>query len=207
MNANLKAVRMYDDILPEYRDTPVGELLAYHNLYRPWHKLDRAQLVIGMCMDHRKVLRMPDGFAYVLRAGGANLRRIEFKLAYAVAVGGVRALALVGHDDCEMVALARKRAAFIQGLVENGGWGAAEAGAFFDANAAQFEIGDPLEFIKAEARRLRERYPALTIAPLMYSVHEGILYQVVEAHGARAGRNDRHLGLVGPEALARPATV
>ncbi len=207
MNAKLKAVRTYDDILPAYRDSPVGDLLAYHNLYMPWRKLDRARLVIGMCMDHRKVLRMPDRFAYVLRAGGANLRHIEFKLAYAVAVEGVRALALVGHDDCGMVGLTRKRETFVQGLVENGGWSADEAGAFFDANAAQFEIEDPMEFVQSEARRLRLRYPALTVAPLMYSVREGALYQVVEEHEARAGGVDRRLRVLGPEDVSRSGTA
>ncbi len=32
----------------------------------------RARLLIGMCMDNRKVLRTPDNFAYVIRGGGAN---------------------------------------------------------------------------------------------------------------------------------------
>lgn len=176
----LLPVKQWDDVLPAYRNTPVADLLAYQNLRRPHRSHDRAELLIGMCMDHRMVLRIPDNFAYVLRAGGANLRRIEFKVSYAVAVGGVRAICLVGHDQCGMVDLSARRDLFVSGLVENGGWERQEAAEHFDQFSAVFEIRDPAEFVLCEARRLRERYPRVMVAPLLYQIREGLLYQIDE---------------------------
>ena len=68
----LLPVKHRDDILPAYRNTPAADLLAYQNLRRPHRSHDRAELLIGMCMDHRMVLRIPDHFAYILRAGGGE---------------------------------------------------------------------------------------------------------------------------------------
>ncbi|MBF8282511.1 MAG: carbonic anhydrase [Anaerolineales bacterium] len=46
-------------MFPEYRDTPIGLLMEYHNLNRPLDEYAQAQLLIGMCMDNRKHLRNP----------------------------------------------------------------------------------------------------------------------------------------------------
>ncbi len=62
------------DIPAPYRDTPIGLLLEFHNLGRPHESYAAASLLIGMCMDNRKHLNIPDNFAFILRAGGANLR-------------------------------------------------------------------------------------------------------------------------------------
>ncbi len=118
----LSVVSTTDSIFPEYRDTPIGRLLEYHNLQRPLDDWAKADLLIGMCMDNRKHLRLPDNFAFILRAGGANLRYSEFKVSYAIAVGGVTSIALIAHTQCGMVNLAARRAAFVQGLVDNAGW-------------------------------------------------------------------------------------
>lgn len=179
--STLLAVRKWDDILPAYRNTPVGDLLAYHNLRRAHRTYERAELLIGMCMDHRNVLRVPDNFAYVLRAGGANLRRIEFKVSFAIAVGGVRAVCLIGHDHCGMVELRSRREAFVKGLVENAGWDRAAAEEHFEKHAGEFEISDAAEFVVTEARRLRDRYPRVMVVPLFYEVRGGVLYQLSEA--------------------------
>jgi len=178
IDTRLLPVNSADDMLPDYQNTPIGVLLGYQNLDWPFCAYARAELLIGMCMDHRKMLRLPDNFAYVLRAGGANLRRIEFKVSYAIAVGGVRAMCLIGHDDCGMVGLATRKETFIKGLVENAGWDRAEAEKHFEAFAPTFEIGDPIDFVRLESQRLRTRYPKLLIAPLFYAVREGRLYQV-----------------------------
>ena len=111
-----------EDILPEYRQTPIGLLLEYHNLDRPFDNYDKAQLLVGMCMDNRKYLHIPDNFAFIIRAGGANLRYSEFKVSYAIAVGQVRHIALIGHNNCGMVNLVSRKEIFIQGLVETAGW-------------------------------------------------------------------------------------
>ena len=169
-----------DDVLPAYRNTLVAELLAYHNLSGPHRNHDRAELLIGMCMDNRIGLRIPDNFAYILRAGGANLQRIEFKVSYAVAVGGVRTICLISHDQCGMIDLRGRRDMFVSGLVENGGWERREAEEHFDQFSAVFEIRDPAEFVLSEARRLRERYPRVIVAPLFYQIRDGLLYQIAE---------------------------
>lgn len=62
------------DIPEAYRETPIGLLLEYHNLARPFSSYLKADLLIGMCMDNRKHLNIPDNFAYIIRSGGANLR-------------------------------------------------------------------------------------------------------------------------------------
>lgn len=169
------------DIFPEYRQTPVGELLAYHNLNQPFASYTRAQLLIGMCMDNRKHLQIPDNFAYIIRAGGANLRYSEFKVSYAIAVGGVKAIALIGHTQCGMVNLIARRELFIQGLVDNAGWEREWAEQHFMHFAPMFEIGNEVDFVLSEAKRLRLRYPKIQVAPLMYQVEDNLLYLVRES--------------------------
>ena len=177
----LRAILHPNDVPPAYRNTPIADLLAYHNLKLPHRQHVQATLLIGMCMDNRIVLRVPDNFAFILRAGGANFQRVEFKVSYAVAVGGVRAMCLIGHDQCGMVDLRARRQIFVDGLVVNGGWNRQDAEQHFDKYAAVFEIGDPAQFVLSEARRLRQRYPGVTVAPLFYQIRDGLLYQIVEA--------------------------
>lgn len=168
------------DIVPVHRKTPIGRLLAYHNLEAPFDAYDRAELLVGMCMDHRKHLRVPDNFAYILRTGGANLRYSEFKVSYAIAVGGVGAIALIGHSDCGMVNLMARRQAFIDGLVDNAGWDAEWAEEHFHHFAPMFEIGNAVDFTLSETKRLRLRYPRILVAPLHYKVEDNRLYQIRE---------------------------
>ena len=70
-------------IFPEYRYRPTGLLLEYHNLKKLFERYERAQILVGMCMDNRKHLHNPDNFAYIIRIGEANLRFSEFKVSYA----------------------------------------------------------------------------------------------------------------------------
>jgi carbonic anhydrase len=176
----LIAINNRDDIPEQYRDTPAGLLLEYHNLKRELDSYDKAELLIGMCMDSRKSLRLPDNFAFIIRAGGANLRYSEFKLSYAISVGGVRCIALIGHNNCGMVNLASKREDFIAGLVENAGWSREAAEAHFIHFAPLFEIGDEVDFVLSEASRLRLRYPKVLIAPMLYNVEDNLLYMLRE---------------------------
>src|SRR3954464_8171891 len=118
----LISVTTKEDILPAYRDTPIGLLLEYHNLNRPYQEYQNAQLLVGMCMDNRKHLHMPDNFSFIIRTGGANLRYSEFKVSFAIAVGGVKHIALIGHTHCGMVNLISRKEQFINGLVEASGW-------------------------------------------------------------------------------------
>ena len=176
----LVSVSSNEDIFPDIRDTPIGNLLAYHNLNREYDAYTQAQLLIGMCMDNRKHLHIPDNFAYIIRAGGANLRYSEFKVSYAIAVGGVKSIALIGHNQCGMVNLAARRELFIKGLVENAGWEQELAEQHFMNYAPMFEIGNEVDFVLSEAKRLRLRYPKVQVAPLLYKVEDNLLYQIRE---------------------------
>jgi carbonic anhydrase len=169
-----------EDIFPQYRDTPVGLLLEYHNLAREYQTYTQAELLVGMCMDNRKHLHIPDNFSYIIRAGGANLRHSEFKVSYAIAVGGVKNIALIGHNNCGMVNLVARREIFIDGLVENAGWEKEKAEQHFNQFAPMFEIENEIDFILSETQRLRQRYPKIQVAPLMYMVEDNLLYQIKE---------------------------
>ncbi|GIV96956.1 MAG: carbonic anhydrase [Herpetosiphonaceae bacterium] len=173
-------VSQVEDIPQRYSQTPIGLLLEYHNLGREHDSYQNAQLLIGMCMDNRKHLRIPDNFAYIIRAGGANLRYSEFKVSYAIAVGGVQAIALIGHNNCGMVNLISRRDSFIQGLVSNAGWDTEWAEQHFMHFAPMFEIGNEIDFVLSEAKRLRLRYPKVLVAPLLYRIEDNLLYLIAE---------------------------
>ena len=176
----LVPVRSTADIFTAYQNTPIGLLLEYHNLQKSFDQYSLARLLIGMCMDNRKHLRIPENFAYIIRAGGANLRYSEFKVSYAIAVGDVRHLALIGHNHCGMVNLMSKKQLFIDGLVEKAGWQREWAEEHFMHFAPMFEIGNEIDFIISEAKRLRLRYPGIMVAPLFYQVEDNQLFLLKE---------------------------
>src|SRR5947209_19015422 len=111
-----------DDVLPAYRGTPVGRLLEYHNLGSGPLAVSRPQLLIGMCMDSRKTLRIPNDFAFVLRTAGANMRHNDVRISYAIAVDVVHASVLIAHTDCGMAKLAARREQIIEDMVANASW-------------------------------------------------------------------------------------
>ncbi|MFZ2490784.1 MAG: carbonic anhydrase [Thermoanaerobaculia bacterium] len=169
-----------NDIPPQYRGTPVARLIAYQNFGQPAEEqLPRAEILVGMCMDNRKKLRIPENFAFVLRSGGGNLRPSEFKVSYAIAVGGVRAIALFAHNHCGMVGISNRRQQFVDGLVD-AGWDREVAEQHFEAFAPIFEIGNEIDFVLSEARRLRARYPKVLVAPLYYDVENNRLSCIEE---------------------------
>lgn len=169
-----------EDIFSKYIGTPVEKLLLSHNLGELDGQYSSAELLIGMCMDNRKQLNIPSNFAYILRTGGGNLRFSEFKVSYAVSVGGVKAIALIGHNNCGMVNLMSKKNKFVNGLVENAGWDKKRAEEHFMNFAPMFEIDDEVDFLLSEAVRLRMKYPKVLVAPLMYNVEDNLLYLVRE---------------------------
>ena len=174
----LIGINTIGDIPAEYQDTPIGLLVEYHNLNRPHNPFNKAQLLIGMCMDNRKHLKIPDNFAFIIRSGGANLRFSEFKVSYAIAVGKVSHLALIGHTNCGMVNLISRKSEFVDGLVNQAGWTKQRASDQFTRYAPLFEIGNEVDFVISEARRLKMEYPKITIAPMMYLVEDNRLYFV-----------------------------
>ena len=178
--SNLKEVSGLNDIPKEIIDTPVALLLQYHNLQKPFDIYEKAQLLVGMCMDHRKSLRIPRNFAYIIRTGGANLRYNEFQVSYAIAVGGVRHIVLIGHNQCAMVNLISKKDRFIDGLVNNGGWERSLAEEHFIYHAPLFEIGNEIDFILSEAGRLQKKYPGILVVPLYYTIGDDKLHLITE---------------------------
>ncbi len=169
-----------NDIMAEYRDNPIGLLLEYHNLGRPYESYDKAKLLVGMCMDNRKHLHIPDNFAFIIRSGGANLRYSEFKVSYAIGVGNVRHIALIAHNYCGMVNLISREPDFVNGLIENAGWDRERAEEHFMHFAPMFEVGNEKDFTLSETKRLRLRYPKIIIAPLYYRVEDNRLYFIQE---------------------------
>lgn len=169
-----------NDIFQQYKNTPIGLLLSYHNLNRPYETYNNAQLLVGMCMDNRKHLKIPDNFSFIIRSGGGNLRYSEFKVSYAIAIGGIRAIALIAHNNCGMVNLISKKERFINGLVESAGWEREYAESHFTHFAPMFEIGNEIDFVLSEAARLRLRYPNILVAPLFYNIDDNKLYLVTE---------------------------
>jgi len=174
----LISISHFDEIPHEYRDTPIGLLLEYHNLNRSLDNYLQAHLLIGMCMDNRKRLRLPDNFAFIIRSGGANLQYSEFKVSYAISVGGVNAIALIGHNNCGMVDLMAKKDQFVQGLVEKAGWEKVSAEAHFRHFAPMFEIKNEIDFVLRESKRLRLCYPNIQVAPMIYRVEDNRLYLI-----------------------------
>ena len=169
------------DIPKEYRGNPIGLLLEYHNLERPFENYSEAKLLIGMCMDNRKHLHMPDNFAFIIRSGGANLRYSEFKVSYAISVGKVRHIALIAHDHCAMVNLMARKKEFIDGLIKGAGWTQEAAEEHFMNLAPMHEIGNEIDFLMGEKHRLSKRYPKIKIAPLYYRVKENKQYCVSQS--------------------------
>lgn len=176
----LISVTKKEDIFTAYRDTPIGLLLEYHNLGREDDYYQNAQLLVGMCMDNRKRLRIPENFAFIIRTGGGNLRYSEFKVSYAIAVGGVSSIALIAHNNCGMVNLFSRKDVFIDGLVNNAGWNKEWAEEHFMHFSPMFEIGNEIDFVLSEAKRIRLRYPKIQVAPLYYDVDNNNIYQISE---------------------------
>lgn len=173
-------VRSVEDIFPEYRGTPIGLLLEYHNLNHSFERYSQAQILIGKCMDYRECLRIPDKFAYVMRSGGANLGYNEFQISFAIGVARLPAIALIGHTNCGMANLTVKKEKFIDGLVEVAGWKQERALEHFVHLSPMYEIDNEIDFVVSEVKRLRLQYPKVLIAPMLYRVEDNLLYLLEE---------------------------
>jgi carbonic anhydrase len=176
MKHKLIPVMTKKDIPNEYRRSPIGLLLEYHNLNRKFDIYSQARLLIGMCMDNRKHLHIPENFAFIIRSGGANLRYSEFKVSYAIALGQVKHIVLIGHNHCGMVNLVARKEEFITGLVKRAGWTKEAAEEHFMNLALMHDIGNEIDFIMSETNRLGKRYPKIKVAPLYYRVEDNRLY-------------------------------
>ncbi len=55
-----------EDIIPVYRDSPIGLPLKYHNLARPHDAHGKEEWLIGTCIEIQKRIRIPDSFASII---------------------------------------------------------------------------------------------------------------------------------------------
>lgn len=169
------------DLLPEYRGTPIEQVLRYQNPQEPMPAtVEHPELLVVTCMDFRIRLRVPDHYAYMLRTAGASLRSHEFDVAFAIAVGGVSAIAIVGHTDCGMSRVTQVRDTFVNNLVRHGGWSQHDAVHYYHQHAGAHYIGDPAQSAWRDAARLRQRFPSMIIAPLLYRVEDHTLVQLAD---------------------------
>jgi carbonic anhydrase len=171
------AVNNHADILASYAGTPIEDLLAYHNLGADLRDHPKPEMLIATCMDYRIAFRLPKDFAYIIRAGGANTRALEFHISAAVA-NGVKTICVIGHDQCAMCGVSNRKQQIVDGLLEHGGWENAEAESHFEECAPHSDIRDVAAFVRSEVQRLSGRFPRVMVAPLLYSVKERVLYQL-----------------------------
>jgi carbonic anhydrase len=167
-------VRAWWDVPPEWRDTPVGDLLAYQNLGRPHGRPDAPSLLVGTCMDGRVVFTIPRGFAFLLRTAGANLGAVEGNVSYVLSTKGVEFVAVVTHTGCGAVGLESRRDEILHGLARRG-WSPDDAKHHVDDDVIPRGIDEPVAFALREARRLESKYRGVRAAPLLYDTEAGTL--------------------------------
>jgi len=173
-------IKSNGDILPEYRNTPVETFLEYHNLGKKFEEHNKADLLIATCMDSRIVLNIPNNFSYVIRTGGANMRDLEFNISYAIAVGGIEYIIVLGHTNCAMINLMSKKDEFVKGLVDTGGWEKYLAEEHFQQSEPIYEIKNEIDFVLKETRRLRLKYRKVKVVPMIYRVKTNKVYIIGE---------------------------
>lgn len=175
MTPTLKPVRNETDILPAWRGTPVGELLALHNLGAGTRQYAHPQILIATCAEQQTALRIPAGFALSVHSAAANLKRDPFKVSWAIGIGQVSAIAIVGHTGCGMVGLREHREEFVERMISAAGWARPAAEQHFDHWGDLYAIEDPAVFAASEAARLRIRYPKIPVAALLYDTADQLL--------------------------------
>jgi len=175
----LLSILKKDDIPECYRHTPIEKLLLYHNLNYPFDSYNNAEMLILMCIDNRIMLRLPDNFSYVVRNSGAKMENVVFPLSFAVTLGGIKTIAVIGHSGCRMKDLKMHKLEFVKGL-SGQGWETDRAENFFLKSSPVFEMGNIIDSIITETMRLRSCYLNVLVAPLYYYVEDKKLYFIKE---------------------------
>ncbi len=168
------------DIPEGYRNTPIARLILHHNLRLPPDSHNNAEMLVLMCMDNRQALRLPHNFAFFVRNSGGTLNGVSFSISFAVAVGRIQHVAVIGHSDCMMVDLESRSAEFVRGLSECGGWERAVAESYFLYSCVLFKKKDAVDSVITEAKLIRSQYPGIVVAPLFYSLEDDLLYLIEE---------------------------
>lgn len=174
----LVPIKLESDIPQSLRKTPIETLLKCQNMGQVDASLsDSPELVIGMCIDYRKSLTLPQNCAYVIRRTGANMAGSEFSLALALSTG-IEYMALIAHNHCVMSDPRQKRESFVGALTKKHGWTNERALEFFDKHASSREISDAIDFSVKEARRLSRLFAGARIVPMMFMLEDNMLYLV-----------------------------
>ena len=174
----LRPVHARGDILPPYRGTPIGELLRAHALRARIEAGAAPELLVVTCMDHRVRLSLPPGFAFEVRTAGACFEPVRSNIAFAVAVAGIRHLAIIGHTDCAMGVAHERGGAMVDHLVSAEGWSPEDAAAEHAGLCAGFALEEVMQTTLERARELARAFPSCLVAPLLYDVGEHALSQI-----------------------------
>lgn len=177
---NLILIDSINKLPSQLQHTPIQKLFEFHNLGVVHNEYQTPQLTIGTCMDYRVVFRIPDKFAYIIRNGGGRLDYSNFHLAYSIAVGQVKAIAVIGHTDCGMINLEGQKHKFVEGLSNSLHWAEVKTTEFFDKLAPENEIHDEINFTLMQTKELREKFPNIIIAPIIFDVKDTFLYLIEE---------------------------
>jgi carbonic anhydrase len=171
---NLIDIKSATDIPEEWRDSPIEAFIMSQNSGWPIQTSGKPELLISTCIEFRYALPMPRMYAYVIRRASGRVIGSEFSVAYTLAKG-VKHLILIGHNDCGMSAVAENTPNIIASLVDQG-WSRPIAEEYVQRQGARHAMGDELEALKIEYRRLRKVFPKLTIAPLFVCLYDNKLY-------------------------------
>ncbi len=178
--SRLLKVNSIFDIPSRFQGTPIADLLRSQNMYDIGYDVSQAaNLIIGMCIDHRKQLHLPKNGAYIIRSPGANMKDHEFSIALAL-TSGVTYMALLVHNKCLMSNPLKRKEILKRILVQDHGWDSNTVEESFDEFAAAKQIGDPVTFGLAESSRLRNIFKGLTVVPLLYDIYSDRLFIIKE---------------------------
>jgi SulP family sulfate permease len=176
--ARLVRVAKPEEIPQFLLGTPIETLLKAQNMGQiDANQSEDPDLVIGMCIDYRKSLALPQNCSYVIRRTGANMAGSEFSVALALS-GGIEYMALIAHNHCVMSNPHVKRGAFVGSLTDKHGWSEDQAMAFFDQHASSREINDAIDFSVKEARRLSSLFRGLKVVPMLFMLEDNLIYLV-----------------------------
>lgn len=160
------------------RQTPINALLKSQNLLEVDETpAEKADLIIGMCIDYRKQLHLPKNCAYIIRSAGANMKDSEFGLALAVS-SGIQYMALITHNKCLMSDPFAQQQNVLDALDTRCGWSKDRSRTFFDEQATARGISDPVQFALTESERLETMFRTLKVVPLLYCVDDDRLYLI-----------------------------
>lgn len=179
-----------EDIPQFLRDTPIEALLKCQNMGEvDANQTEDPDLVIGMCIDYRKSLSLPQNCAYVIRRTGANMAGSEFSLALALSTG-IEYMALIAHNHCVMSDPHVKRGAFVSALTGKHGWSNDQALSFFDEHASSREIDDAIDFSIKESRRLSNLFRGLKVVPMLFMLEDNLVYLVKDWVREKEGKDE-----------------